>query len=146
MPTIIIPQSQITDILPVLDRKASDFQVVTISIRKRKRLIVKGELLHLYFRNQNKRLEKLAVVKCKAVDNSGKMQLVTLRNTYDRKYYLNRKVKAAGFKLELELTAKTIMVTPEMAGSMNSPTMAKGMKALKELSRDYNYGVQYMLI
>ncbi|KKQ19262.1 MAG: hypothetical protein US34_C0024G0013, partial [Candidatus Nomurabacteria bacterium GW2011_GWC2_36_9] len=58
--------------------------------------------------------------------------------TYDRKYYLNRKIKAAGFKLELEQTSKTIEVTPEMAGSMNSPTMAKGMKALEELSRDYN--------
>lgn len=140
MPTIIIPQSQIASILPVLDRKSSDLQVVSIQIRKRKRLIVKGELLHLYFRNPNKRLEKLAVVKCKAVDNSGKMQLVTLRNTYERKYYLNRKVKEAGFRLELEQTSKTILITPEMAEH------AEVNKAVKELSKDYSYGVQYTLL
>lgn len=138
MPRITIPYAQVSAILPILDRKSSDIQVVTIQIRKRKRPIVKGDILHLYFKNLNKRFEKLAVVKCKAskiLATGG--QILTLRNTYDRKYYLNRKVKAAGFGLELEQTSKTIMVTPEMV------EYAEANKALKELSMDYNYGVQY---
>jgi type I restriction-modification system DNA methylase subunit len=57
--------------------------------------------------------------------------------TYDRKYYLNRKIKAAGFKLDLDLTTKTIMVTPELCEH------AEANKALQELCREYNYGVQY---
>lgn len=146
MPRIIIPSALVASILPVLDRKTADLQVITIEIKRRKRPIRKNELLHLYFRNLNKRLEKLAVVKCKAVEDiptsTGSVggQRLTLRNTYDRKYYLNRKVKAAGFKLELEQTSKTIVVTPEMASH------AEGNKALKELSKNYNYGVQYTLI
>lgn len=140
MPRIIIPSALVASILPVLDRKTADLQVITLEIKRRKRPIHKNELLHLYFRNLNKRLEKLAVVKCKAAEYTAKGQLVTLRNTYDRKYYLNRKVKAAGFELKLDLTAKTIMVTPEMTAH------AEGNKALKELSKNYNYGVQYTLI
>ena len=140
MPQITIPDSKIKEILPVLDRKTSDICVVTLKIRKRKKLIKKGDLLQLYFRNLNGRMEKLTVVKCKAADISELGQLVTLRNTYDRKYYLNRKVKAAGFKLELDLTSKTIMVTPEMAD------LAEGNKALKELSMNYQYGVQYTMM
>jgi len=140
MPRIIIPSALVVSILPVLDRKTADLQVITIEIKRRKRSIRKNELLHLYFRNLNKRLEKLAVVKCKATEDTAKGQLLTLRNTYDRKYYLNRKVKAAGFKLELEQTSKTIVVTPEMAAH------AGVNKALKELSKNYNYGVQYTLI
>jgi len=140
MPRIIIPSALVASILPVLDRKTADLQVITIEIKRRKRPIRKNELLHLYFRNLNKRLEKLAVVKCKAAEDTAKGQLLTLRNTYDRKYYLNRKVKAAGFKLELEQTSKTIVVTPEMASH------AEANKALKELSKNYNYGVQYTLI
>jgi len=141
MSRIIIPSALVTSILPVLDRKSADLQVITIEIRRRKRPVQKNELLHLYFRNLNKRLEKLAVVKCKASTSSASGgQILTLRNTYDRKYYLNRKVKAAGFKLELEQTSKTIVVTPEMAQHADSN------KALKELSKHYNYGVQYTLI
>lgn len=140
MPRIIIPSALVASILPVLDRKTADMQVITLEIKRRKRPIHKNELLHLYFRNLNKRLEKLAVVKCKAAEDTAKGQLVTLRNTYDRKYYLNRKVKAAGFKLELEQTSKTILIPPSMAGH------AELNKAVKELSKNYNYGVQYTLI
>jgi len=140
MPRIIVPSALVASILPVLDRKSSDIQVITIRIRKRKRPVVKGEVLQLYFRNLNKRLEKLAVVKCKAAEDTAKGQLVTLRNTYDRKYYLNRKVKAAGYRLELEQTSKTILIPPEMTGH------AELNKAVKELSNNYNYGVQYTLI
>ena len=140
MPRITIPYSKVKEILPVLDRKSSDICVVTLQIRKRKKLIKKGDLLQLYFKNLNGRMEKLAVVKCKAAECSGLGQMVTLRNTYDRKYYLNRKVKQAGFRLELDLTSKTIMVTPEMT------EMAEANKALKELSINYQYGVQYTMM
>jgi len=140
MPRIIIPSALVASILPVLDRKTADMQVITLEIKRRKRPIHKNELLHLYFRNLNKRLEKLAVVKCKAAEDTAKGQLVTLRNTYDRKYYLNRKVKAVGFKLELEQTSKTIMIPPSMSG------YAELNKAVKELSKNYNYGVQYTLL
>ena len=140
MPRITIPISKIKEILPVLDRKTSDICVVTLKIRKRKKPIKKGDLLQLYFRNMNGRMEKLAVVKCKASIDSGSGQIVTLRNTYDRKYYLNRKVKAAGFSLEMELTSKTILIPPDMV------ELAEANKALKELSSFYQYGVQYTMM
>jgi len=139
MATIIIPKAQIERILFELNNVPT-MQPVTLDISKRKRSIVKGEVLHLYFSNLNKRLEKLATVKCKSAEYLAKGQRLTIRNTYDRKYYLNRKIKAAGFKLDLDLTSKTIMVTPEMTEH------AEANNALKELSRDYNYGVQYTLI
>jgi hypothetical protein len=140
MPTIIIPKAQVERILFELNCNAPTLQSVTIDVSKRHRPIAKGELLHLYFKNLNKKLEKLSTVKCKATEDLPKGQRLTIRNTYDRKYYLNRKVKAAGFKLELEQTSKTIEVTPEMAAH------AEVNKAVKELSMDYNYGVQYTLI
>ena len=62
------------------------------------------------------------------------------KETYDRKYYLNRKLKAAGLHLDLDLTTKTINVPPEMAGNIENNS------ALKELNEKYNYGVQYTLI
>lgn len=65
---------------------------------------------------------------------------VKSKDTYDRKYYLNRKVKAAGLKLDLDLTTKTINIPPEMAGKIEDN------QALKELSANYNYGVQYTLL
>jgi hypothetical protein len=65
---------------------------------------------------------------------------VKSKNTYDRKYYLNRKVKAAGLKLDLELTTKTINIPPDLAGKIEDN------KDLKELSVNYNYGVQYTLL
>jgi hypothetical protein len=115
-------------------------QAVKLDISKRERPIVKGELLHLYFTNGNKKLEKLAAVKCLAADDIEKGQRLTIRNTYDRKYYLNRKVKAAGLNLDLNLTTKTINIPPEMAGKIEDN------KALRELNEKHNYGVQYTLL
>jgi len=60
--------------------------------------------------------------------------------TYDRKYYLNRKVKAAGLNLDLNLTTKTINIPPGMAGKVEDN------QALKELNEKHNYGVQYSLL
>lgn len=140
MPTIIIPKSQIERILFELSTTAPTMKAVKLDISKRPRPIVKGELLHLYFTNADRKLEKLGAVKCFAVEQLGKGQRLTIRNTYDRKYYLNRKVKAAGLKLDLELTSKTINIPPEMAGKIEDN------KALKELSANYNYGVQYTLL
>ena len=62
------------------------------------------------------------------------------KDTYDRKYYLNRKLKVAGLHLDLELTTKTINVPPDLAGNIEDN------EALKELNEKYNYGVQYTLI
>lgn len=140
MPTIIISKSQIERILFELSSTAPTAQAVKLDISKRERPIVKGETLHLYFNNANKKLEKLAAVKCLAVEELEKGQRLTLRNTYDRKYYLNRKVKSVGLKLDLELTTKTINIPPELAGKVEDN------KALKELSANYNYGVQYTLL
>jgi hypothetical protein len=58
--------------------------------------------------------------------------------TYDRKYYLNKKTKDAGYKLKLDKTEKTILVRQEDAEA------TKDNKFIKELQGKYNYGVQVL--
>ena len=60
------------------------------------------------------------------------------KGTYKRKYYLHRRIKAAGFSLELEHKVKTISVTPEQIQK------AKANKYVAELQADYSYGVQIL--
>lgn len=58
------------------------------------------------------------------------------KGSYDRKYYLHRRVKAAGFCLKLEETVKTIEVTDNLVRK------AKTNKYVAELRDRYSYGVQ----
>lgn len=58
--------------------------------------------------------------------------------TYDRKYFMNKKVKDRGFKLNLEQTAKTILINQEDYES------AKSDKYVQELATKHNYGVQIL--
>ena len=58
--------------------------------------------------------------------------------TYIRKYYLHRKVKKAGFSLELEQCHKTINVLPSQVPE------AKENKYVDELQNQHNYGVQIL--
>lgn len=60
----------------------------------------------------------------------------TKHNTYVRKYYLHRKVKEAGFSLQLEKCSKTINVLPENIDE------ARINKYVIELQTKHSYGVQ----
>jgi len=98
-------------------------------------------MIKLYYWNLNNKLRLLSLVKCKAVstqDNGS--QVIMLRTTYDRKYYLNHLVKKDGFKLKLEQTAKTVLIPPDQ--------VQESLKsiALQELSKSYNYGIQYTML
>lgn len=57
-------------------------------------------------------------------------------NTYKRKYYLHRRVKAAGFVLKLEKCHKTI----EIKGNETSEVLNN--KYVAELQVKHGYGVQ----
>jgi hypothetical protein len=57
-------------------------------------------------------------------------------NTYDRKYFVNKSVKGRGYKLKLETTQKTILVTTDQV------ELAKKDRYIKELAEKHNYGVQ----
>lgn len=58
--------------------------------------------------------------------------------TYDRKYFMNKKVKDRGFRLNLEQTAKTILINQE------DYEAAKSDKYVQELATKFNYGVQIL--
>ncbi|HAH24926.1 MAG TPA: hypothetical protein DCL77_14430 [Prolixibacteraceae bacterium] len=140
MPRLNITLEQAIKIVPVIQAPNGSNRVIKIVVKEYKRLFEKGDRLFLYFRNYNKRLERLGVVECKKaelVEHKG--QELTLRNTYDRRYYLNRRVKSSGFELELEQTSKTILVGPDQVGE------AVKNKALGELGEKYNYGVQFTM-
>lgn len=66
-------------------------------------------------------------------------QRITWKSTYNRKYYLNQKVRALGFRLKLEETAKTILVPQNMTD------LAASSKYITELQQKHNYGVQLTL-
>lgn len=145
MPRITISASNYEKVYSAVKRSPnSRNKTIDLVIKRRKIPVKKGDLLHLYWRNTiTRRMEKIGILRCKkAVDCEHPIgyQLVTLLTTYDRKYYLNRQVKKAGFKLDLEQTSKTISVPPHLIDE------AENSKALKELGAKYNYGVQYTLI
>jgi len=58
--------------------------------------------------------------------------------TYDRKYFANKCVKSRGYKLKLETTQKTILITSEQVAA------AKDDRYIKELAEKHNYGVQIL--
>lgn len=60
------------------------------------------------------------------------------KGTYNRKYYLHRRVKQDGFSLELERTHKTIAIQPEQIDP------AKQNKYVAELQEKHSYGVQIL--
>ena len=57
---------------------------------------------------------------------------------YNRKYYLHRQVKKAGFRLRLETSLKTIEIP---SGSVES---ASGNRYIRELRDRYSYGCQIL--
>lgn len=59
-------------------------------------------------------------------------------STYDRKYFCNKSVKDRGYKLKLETTQKTILVTTEQVEA------AKEDRYINELATKHNYGVQIL--
>ena len=61
---------------------------------------------------------------------------MTTKGTYNRKYYLHRRIKAAGFDLRLEHKHKTISIMPDQLEK------AQINKYLSELKAKYSYGVQ----
>ena len=63
-------------------------------------------------------------------------QRIHMKNTYDRKYFCNKKVKDHGFGLTLETTQKTINVRQEDVEA------ARNDRYIKELAEKHNYGVQ----
>jgi len=63
-------------------------------------------------------------------------QRIHMANTYDRKYFCNKKVKDHGFTLQLETTQKTINVHQEDVEA------AKADRYIAELATKHNYGVQ----
>ncbi len=58
------------------------------------------------------------------------------KGTYKRKYYLHRRIKKAGFCLELERCSKTIKVEQHQVQE------AQENKYIAELQNRYSYGVQ----
>jgi hypothetical protein len=59
--------------------------------------------------------------------------------TYNRKYFCNKCVKDRGFKLKLETTQKTILVTPDQVEAASQD------RYVKELAQKHNYGVQIIM-
>ena len=57
-------------------------------------------------------------------------------NTYKRKYYLHRRVKAAGFNLDIKDCSKTINIPASLADN------AKSNKYVSELIKAHQYGAQ----
>ena len=148
MPRITIRPEQYDKVYAAVKRTSeSRNKTIDLMIRKRKRPIRKNDLLHIYWRNiYTKRFEKIGILRCKkAYENElfPKFQYLVLLTTYDRKYYLNRQVKKAGFKLELEQTSKTILVPPD---KVELASTGSASSALKELGKQYNYGIQYTIL
>lgn len=141
MHKIILSEKDTLNTLAVLNRKSSDHKIVRLVLRKRKYQLAKGDEIQLFYHSLNNKLRLLSTVKCKSVvANVNGTQTVTLRTTYERKYYLNKKVKQAGFQLKLELTAKTILVPPDhVHTALHHP-------AVQELSNCFNYGIQYTIL
>jgi len=141
MRKLIIPKNQMQNVLPVLNRSTTYLKVVVIVIGKRKKPFLKGEMVRLCYWNLNSKLRFLSVIQCKNISNieNGK-QVIMLRTTYERKYYLNHLVKKDGFKLKLEQTAKTVLIPPQQVQESLKST------ALQELSKSYNYGIQYTML
>lgn len=142
MPRITIKQDQYLKVFGVLSKETTTRnKVITLRIKARKNQIKVGDLLHLYWKSPiNDCITKIGVLVCKEETSTGKEQILTIQNTYDRKYYLNRKVKQAGFGLDLGEMTKTILVPPDL--------MAKAKKDIhvRELKEKYNYGVQFTLV
>ena len=141
MRKLIIPKNQIHNVLPVLNRNTTYLKVVVISVGKRKNPFLKGEMVRLYYWNLNSKLRFFGVIQCKNISNleTGK-QIIMLRTTYDRRYYLNRLIKKDGFELKLEQTAKTVFIPPEFVqASLKNQTLI-------ELNKSYNYGIQYTIL
>jgi hypothetical protein len=59
-------------------------------------------------------------------------------SSYNRKYYLHRQVKKAGFRLKLETTLKIIEILP------SGVERAAGNKYVAELRERYQYGCQIL--
>jgi hypothetical protein len=60
-------------------------------------------------------------------------------STYNRKYFCNKSVKERGYRLKLETTEKTILVTPDQVAT------AQDDRYIRELSAKHNYGVQIVM-
>lgn len=60
------------------------------------------------------------------------------KGTYNRKYYLHRRIKSDGFDLQLEHTHKTINVNPDQI------EQATKNGYVQELKNKYNYGIQIL--
>ena len=61
-----------------------------------------------------------------------------MMSTYIRKYYLHRRVTAAGASLSLEKCQKTILIRPEQYEQIRTN------KYVQELQSRYQYGVQLL--
>lgn len=142
MPRIIIQKSQYDKVYNIVSGATETRnKVITLRIKCRKNPVKAGDLLHFYWYSiVNNRLTKIGVLVCKDEITTGKEQILTIQNTYDRKYYLNRKVKKAGYELELGETTKTILVPPALAEKVKKDVH------VHELKERYNYGVQFKMI
>ena len=58
------------------------------------------------------------------------------KETYNRKYYLIREIKKAGFELVSRKCERIIYITPEMVEA------ASKNKYLRELQQKYDFGIQ----
>ena len=63
-------------------------------------------------------------------------QRIYLTNTYDRKYYLHKRTKDLGVKIELRRREKTIKIT---AGQVEK---VRNSKHISELATKHSYGIQ----
>ena len=61
-----------------------------------------------------------------------------MMRTYIRKYYLHRRVTAAGASLSLEKCQKTILIRPEQYDQI------RANRYVRELQSRYQYGVQLL--
>lgn len=142
MPRITIQADQYLKVYGVFSKETDTRnKVITLRIKARKKPIKVGDLLYIYWKSPvNNKMSKIGVLVCKDETSTGKEQILTIQNTYDRKYYLNRKVKKAGFGLELGELTKTILVPPALAEKVKKDIH------VKELKEKYNYGVQFAMI
>lgn len=98
-------------------------------------------MLHIYwFSIVNNRYTKIGVLVCKQEETKNGFQHLMLQNTYDRKYYLHRKIKRLGYILELDELTKTIVVKPEMLEKVKTDLV------VRELRDRFNYGVQLAMM
>lgn len=142
MPRITIRPEQYLKVYGVLSRATETRnKVITIRIKIRKKPVKAGDLLHIYWTSVvNGKFTKMGVLVCKDETTTGKEQILTIQNTYDRKYYLNRKVKKSGYGLELGELTKTILVPPALSDRVKKDVH------VRELKEKFNYGVQFTLV